>query len=88
MYCSFDEEVLLCADSVVANVVAIAALDAELELPDLAPMERSRAADAAAFHAGATEHEPQFDETQSTGGDAGRIDAWARHARAANGFGV
>lgn len=88
MHCSFDEEVLLGADSVVADVVAIAALDAGLELPDLGPAERSRAADAAEFDAGATEFEPQFDETQSTGRDAGRIDAWARHARAANGFGV
>jgi hypothetical protein len=58
MYCSFDEDVLLCPESVVAE------LDAN-----------------------ATACEPQSDETGPIGRDARRIDAWARHARAANGFG-
>jgi hypothetical protein len=59
MDCSFDEEVLLCADSIVAE-----------------------------SDADATACEPRVDETWSSERDAGRIDAWARHAHAANGFGA
>ena len=59
MHCSFDEEVLPCPESVVAE------LDAD-----------------------ATASDPQVDDTWSSSRDAGRIDAWARHAHAANGFGA
>lgn len=58
MYCSVDEDVLLCPESVVAD------LDADVTACEL-----------------------QVDETWSSGRHSGRIDAWARHAHAANGFG-
>lgn len=87
MYCSFDEDVWLCPETVVADVVACAALDDALELPDPGLFERPWCADAAEFDADATEREPHVDETRRIDGDAGRIDRWARHAHAANGFG-
>jgi len=87
MYSSFDEDVRLCPESVVADVVASAALDDELECPDLEPLKAPWRAGAAGAGAGTIGCEPQFDDARRNGGDADSIDAWARHARAANGFG-
>lgn len=87
MYRSFDEEVLLSPESVVAGVVAAATFDDVPELPDLAPFERAWSRATVGPHGDATECDPHVDEAGSIGVDAHSIDAWARHARAANGFG-
>jgi hypothetical protein len=87
MRSSFDEDDRLCPESVVAEVVASAALDDELELPDLEPLKGPWRADAAEACADTIECEPQVDAGRPSDGDADRIGAWAMHAHAASGFG-
>lgn len=87
MYRSFDEEVFLSPESIVAGVVAIAAFDDELEMPDSGLFECAMRTGAEDFDPDSADLEPQVDRTASIDIEAGRGDAWARHARAANGFG-
>lgn len=87
MYRSFDEDVLLSPESVVAEVVASAAFDDDPELPGRGVVEGSWCAHVAEVDAEAPGFGPRADGTPWIASHAGRIDAWARHARAANGFG-
>lgn len=87
MYRSFDEDVLLCPDSVVADVVASAAFDDDLELHDSVAVEPSWCAHVAELSADASGCGPRVDETQSIGGEATRVDTGSRRAHAASGFG-
>ena len=77
MYESFDEEVFLAPESVVAGIVATAALDDDFGMIDDDPLGLPRPGVA----------KPHVDETASIEPDALQLDAWARHAGAANGFG-
>ena len=96
MYRSCDEEVFLAPESIVAGVVARAAFDDELELPDAGPFGSFRDVqfDGGDSDAADAEVDPdavdvlrQVDETSSFRAEAEWIDRWARRALAANGFG-
>lgn len=87
MYGNFDEEVFAAPESIVAGVVSIAAFDHEPELPDVAPFRRYWGDAAAVDDADALDVAPHVDESGSVRGARMHVDAWARHARGANGFG-
>jgi hypothetical protein len=83
MYRSFDEEVFLAPESVVADAVALAAFADEPELPNVAPFRRFWHVGAAAADEAAAGHEA----APVVRAHAGPVAAWTRHARGANGFG-
>jgi hypothetical protein len=87
MYRSFDEEVFLSPESIVAGVVASAAFDDDLDMPDRGLFENSSRADEVDCHEDTADFEPRVNTAARTGVESGRGDAWARHACAANGFG-
>jgi hypothetical protein len=99
MYRSFDEEVFLPPESIVAGVVASAALEDELELPDPGSFGSFRDAPSAGSGPAAVDPDGgdvdsdavaapwDVDETSGFRSEAERIDAWARRVLAANRFG-
>jgi len=77
----------LAPESIVAGIVAGAAFDDGPELPDVAPF-------APFWRAGEDDRDetavgvfPHTDEARPRAKQLARTDAWARHARGANGFG-
>ncbi len=87
MYRTFDEEVFLAPESIIPGVLQAAAFDDELELSDFEPAEHVQHAAAAGSGAGTDDPDSESDEPGFVRADADPIDAWARHARGASGFG-
>ncbi|MGE5088116.1 MAG: hypothetical protein ACM3QY_03235 [Candidatus Levyibacteriota bacterium] len=96
MYRSFDEEVFLAPESIVAGVVASAAFEDEPDLPDPGSLGGfgSAHSDGGDPDADGTDADP--DAVAAPGDVAGTspfcaeaewLDAWVRRALAANGFG-
>ncbi len=87
MYRSFDDEVFPAPESIVATIVATAAIDDDLDLPGVVSLGHLRHGGDADFQADPHHVDPGANTKASATIEAARIDAWAGHARGANGFG-
>ncbi len=87
MYRTFDEEIFLAPESIIAGVLATAAFADAPELPDVEPA--SPVWQGAADRPGADTDDaaPGTDEPAFARTDADSIEAWSRHSRGASGFG-
>jgi hypothetical protein len=83
MYRSIDEEVFLAPESIVADAVALAAFADEPELPNVAPFRQYWRHGIVSADAEVAGHEV----AAVVRAHDGPADAWAHHARGANGFG-
>jgi hypothetical protein len=87
MYRTFDDEVFLAPESIISGVLQSAAFDDELEPSGFEPAGNAWHAAVSGCGAGTDDPDAESDEPVLVHADADPIDAWARHARGANGFG-